>query len=180
MSNPEVVEGKFEMKSDAKFESKSQKLEEEEELSYHVALIHLLATCAEGENSDTAVRCQSFLLLEDISRVITNSATTLDVKAAYVRFLNHVYAQAEIEIREVASSPVLFTIFENFVADLDEVIKANFEDSPNKARGPTKFEYLSQTVSKCLTSFFNRVTAIKIPSANCTQYTTVRSPPPLC
>lgn len=171
--------------SDSSLASKSmeklEKYEEDTDLSYHVALIQLLAACAEGENSDTAVKCQGLLLLEDISCVLIHATTSIEVKAAYVDFVTNVYAPAELEINEVANSPLVFSIFENFVADLNEVLEAGFEDLKFKTPGISMLEYLSEHVSKCLTAFFTRSNPIRIPSLNSTQYTTVISiPPSLC
>lgn len=143
-------------------------------LTYHITLIALLASCAEGKNSETALKCQNLLLLEDIARVLLHPSTTLEVKSAYVNFLSFVYAQAEDEIREATSFPILFSIFENFLADFKIVISENFENKSTKGT-LLLTDYLAQPVVQCLTFFYGRHQSIRIPSANSSSYTTVCS-----
>ena len=144
---------------------------EDKDLLYHVTLIQLLASCAEGDNTDTAVKCQSLLLLEDIARVLGHPSAILTVKAAYVNFLSHVYAHSEMEIREVASNPILFTIFEKFAADFE-----GYEDPQKLNQSPNKVEYLAQNVACCLTTLFTRSNPIRIPSSTSPQYKMVCPP----
>ena len=41
-------------------------------LNYHIALVHLLAYCADGTNVTTDLLCHSLLSIEDIVHVVTH------------------------------------------------------------------------------------------------------------
>lgn len=46
--------------------------EESSPLSYHIHLVKLLASCTEGKNANTEIKCHSLLSLDDIVRVVTH------------------------------------------------------------------------------------------------------------
>lgn len=42
----------------------------------------------------------------------------VQVKTAYVNFLNHCYVDTEVEMKEIYTSRHLWTLFENFLVDI--------------------------------------------------------------
>ena len=40
---------------------------------------------------------------------------------AYVNFLNHCYVDTEVEMKEIFTLPFIWTLFENFLVDIDTV-----------------------------------------------------------
>ncbi len=46
----------------------------------------------------------------------------LQVKNAYVNFLNHCYVDTEVEMKEIYTSNHMWSLFENFLVDMAMVI----------------------------------------------------------
>lgn len=46
---------------------------------------------------------------------------TIQVKSAYVHFLNHCYVDTEVEMKEIYSSSHIWTLFEDFMVDMGKV-----------------------------------------------------------
>ncbi|XP_064425349.1 inositol 1,4,5-trisphosphate receptor type 3 [Latimeria chalumnae] len=92
-------------------------------LKYHISLVELLAACAEGKNVYTEIKCTSLLPLEDIVKVVTHMDCIIEVKVAYVNFVNHCYVDTEVEMKEIYTSNHIWNLFENFLIDMDRVSK---------------------------------------------------------
>lgn len=43
------------------------------------------------------------------------------VKSVYVNFLSHCYIDTEVEVKEIYTSPSMWTLFENFLVDMGVV-----------------------------------------------------------
>ena len=56
----------------------------------------------QGKNSFTQIKAQSLIVLEEIVRVIVHPKAPVEVKHAYFRLLNHVYAQSDVRVSVVA------------------------------------------------------------------------------
>lgn len=92
-------------------------------LRYHVELVKLLACCTMGKNVYTEIKCNSLLALDDIVTMISHPACCVEVKEAYVDFLNHCYIDTEVEMKEIYSSHHMWSLFErSFLADIQEVV----------------------------------------------------------
>jgi inositol 1,4,5-triphosphate receptor type 1 len=52
--------------------SEKDNLNESNPIAYHINLVKLLATCTEGKNANTEIKCHSLLSLDDILRVVTH------------------------------------------------------------------------------------------------------------
>lgn len=52
--------------------SEKDNLSESSKIAYHIHLVKLLATCTEGKNANTEIKCHSLLSLDDILRVVTH------------------------------------------------------------------------------------------------------------
>lgn len=92
-------------------------------LNYHIHLVHLLAKCTEGKNVFTEIRCHSLLSLDDIVRVVIHPECIPEVKDAYINFLNHCFIDTEVEMKEIYTSNHIWTLFENFLIDINTVTK---------------------------------------------------------
>ena len=57
-------------------------LNESSPISYHIHLVKLLATCTEGKNANTEIKCHSLLSLDDILRVVTHPDCMSEVSNA--------------------------------------------------------------------------------------------------
>ncbi|XP_043932426.1 inositol 1,4,5-trisphosphate receptor type 3 [Protopterus annectens] len=90
-------------------------------LRYHISLVELLASCAEGKNVYTEIKCTSLLPLEDVVRVVTHIDCITEVKIAYVNFVNHCYVDTEVEMKEIYTSNHIWKLFENFTVDMAQV-----------------------------------------------------------
>lgn len=118
---------------------------DEGELAFHVNMIHLLAECSEGRNAFAQIKCQGMLTLEDVVRTIIHPSTVVEVKDAYVKFLTNVYIVAETDTRELGASPLLWTLIESFMKDLDIVHQNNFGESVKELT-----EYCAQTMTRAI------------------------------
>ena len=64
------------------------------------------------------------MVLEDIIQLIADKRCLIRVKCAYVDFLTNCFVETEMENKEIFSSSgsaVIWTLFEDFVKDIDEV-----------------------------------------------------------
>lgn len=52
---------------------------------------------------------------------------SLQVKAAYMNFLNHCYIDTEVEMKEIYTSNHMWTLFENFLVDIVTVCTATHD-----------------------------------------------------
>nr|XP_032819189.1 LOW QUALITY PROTEIN: inositol 1,4,5-trisphosphate receptor type 1-like [Petromyzon marinus] len=121
-------------------------------LAYHITLVELLASCTEGKNVYTEIKCNSLLPLEDVVRVVVHEDCIPEIKIAYVNFLNHCYVDTEVEMKEIYNSNHMWNLFESFLADIATVC------SPKKQRthGDIALEtYISETVMSIVSSFFS-------------------------
>lgn len=99
------------------------KLEDLSPLKYHVELVKLLACCTMGKNIYTEIKCNSLLALDDIVAMISHPDCCVEVKEAYVDFLNHCYIDTEVEMKEIYSSHHMWSLFEkSFLVDINHVV----------------------------------------------------------
>ncbi|XP_061430042.1 inositol 1,4,5-trisphosphate receptor type 1-like [Lethenteron reissneri] len=127
-------------------------VEDHDGLIYHIALVELLAACTEGKNVYTEIKCNSLLPLEDIVHVVTHEACVTEVKIAYVNFLNHCYVDTEVEMKEIYSSNHMWTVFENFLGDMDKVCNM----VPDRRHANTALEkYVIDVIMNIVTAFFS-------------------------
>ncbi|XP_004347257.1 hypothetical protein CAOG_04510 [Capsaspora owczarzaki ATCC 30864] len=94
------------------------------ELLYHIELVDLLATCAEGENRFIESMCQTIFSPEELLQVFTDPKIPVLHKAPYLRFLVWVYlATASTDI--VSTAEMLHNDdFWTFVGLLSDHLKA--------------------------------------------------------
>lgn len=103
-------------------------------LKYHVELVKLLACCTMGKNVYTEIKCNSLLTLDDIVTMISHSDCCVEVKEAYVDFLNHCYIDTEVEMKEIYSSHHMWSLFEkSFLVDINQVIANERQSIPTIA-----------------------------------------------
>jgi inositol 1,4,5-triphosphate receptor type 1 len=131
--------------------SERERSDDNSDLSYHINLVKLLALCTEGKNVYTEIKCHSLLPLEDIARVVTHAECLPEVKMAYVNFLNHCYVDTEVEMKEIFTLPFIWTLFENFLLDIDTVCSATYDDDQ---RDPILENYITHIVMQLLRMFF--------------------------
>ncbi|XP_067668084.1 inositol 1,4,5-trisphosphate-gated calcium channel ITPR2-like [Haliotis asinina] len=62
-----------------------------EELNYLIAMVDLLATCAEGENRFIESICQTIFKIPDLLKVLNNNMINNNLKRPFLRFLLWVY-----------------------------------------------------------------------------------------
>lgn len=62
--------------------------------------------------------------------ISTNALVNLQVKIAYIDFLNHCYVDTEVEMKEIYTSNHMWKLFENFLVDICRVIKITTASEP--------------------------------------------------
>lgn len=121
-------------------------------LKYHVELVKLLACCTMGKNVYTEIKCNSLLALDDIVTMISHPHCCVEVKEAYVEFLNHCYIDTEVEMKEIYSSHHMWSLFEkSFLVDINTVVQTGGADSTNALLE----NYVVNEVMNILSTFFN-------------------------
>lgn len=65
----------------------------------------------QGKNAFTQLKGQSLLTLEEIVRVITHPAATVEARYAYTRLLTNLYAQSEVRLRCRLSVSLFLCVF---------------------------------------------------------------------
>uniref|UniRef100_A0A1I8HB83 Inositol 1,4,5-trisphosphate receptor n=1 Tax=Macrostomum lignano TaxID=282301 RepID=A0A1I8HB83_9PLAT len=121
-------------------------------LRYHIELVRLLASCTEGKNVYTEIKCHSLLPLDDLVKIVTHELCCPEVKDAYVHFLNHCYIDTEIEMKEIYTSAHMWTLFDNFLVDMALVCSSTHD----RAHADKALEhYVTETVTSVVTTFFN-------------------------
>nr|XP_039253543.1 inositol 1,4,5-trisphosphate receptor type 1-like isoform X2 [Styela clava] len=120
-------------------------------LLYHIELVQLLAYCTEGKNVYTEIKCHSLLPLDDIKQVVTHKDCIASVKNAYINFLNHCYVDTEVEMKEIYSSNHIWTLFDDFMKDIDLILSQTEEEAHSNPLQP----YIANTVMDIITMFFN-------------------------
>lgn len=53
--------------------------------------------------------------------IFTKAFSRLQVKIAYINFLNHCYVDTEVEMKEIYTSNHMWKLFENFLVDICRV-----------------------------------------------------------
>lgn len=121
-------------------------------LKYHVELVKLLACCTMGKNVYTEIKCNSLLALDDIVTMISHPHCCVEIKEAYVEFLNHCYIDTEVEMKEIYSSHHMWSLFEkSFLVDINTVIQMGGTDKSNALLE----NYVVNEVMNILSTFFN-------------------------
>lgn len=143
-------------------------LEDTSPLKYHVELVKLLACCTMGKNVYTEIKCNSLLALDDIVTMISHPECCVEVKEAYVDFLNHCYIDTEVEMKEIYSSHHMWSLFEkSFLVDINNVIAnerptiitATLETGqlhpPKRGQAKLLETYVVNEVMNILSTYFN-------------------------
>lgn len=115
-------------------------------------LVKLLASCTEGKNAFTEVKCHSLLSLDDILMVVQHEDCIAEVKEAYIDFLAHCFIDTEMEMKEIYNSNHIWTLLENFLVDITSVTSAPHD----RAHADLAMErYVSTSIINLITIFFN-------------------------
>ncbi|XP_072569106.1 inositol 1,4,5-trisphosphate-gated calcium channel ITPR3 [Paramormyrops kingsleyae] len=120
-------------------------------LRYHIALVDLLAACAEGKNVYTEIKCTSLLPLEDIVNMVTHEDCITEVKIAYVNFVNHCYVDTEVEMKEIYTSNHIWNLFDNFTVDMARVCS----NREKRFSDPLLEKYVINVVLDTINAFFS-------------------------
>ncbi|KAL3245175.1 hypothetical protein MRX96_018310 [Rhipicephalus microplus] len=132
--------------------SERQRLDPGGPLRYHIDLVRLLASCTEGKNVFTEIKCHSLLSLDDICRVVSHPDCLPEVKDAYINFLSHCFIDTEVEMKEIYASHHIWTLFDNFLVDVAMVCNATHD----RRHADQQLEnYVTNTVMNIITTFFN-------------------------
>ncbi|XP_072922149.1 inositol 1,4,5-trisphosphate-gated calcium channel ITPR2 [Hemitrygon akajei] len=132
--------------------SEQERCDENGALNYHITLVELLATCTEGKNVYTEIKCNSLLPLDDIVRVVTHDDCIPEVKTAYVNFVNHCYVDTEVEMKEIYTSNHIWKLFENFIVDMNRVCNS----TTDRRHADTALEkYVTEAVMNIVSGFFS-------------------------
>ncbi|RNA42187.1 inositol 1-4-5-trisphosphate receptor isoform X1 [Brachionus plicatilis] len=92
---------------------------------FNLNLVKVLVSCTYGKNTFSEIKCHSILSIEDVFKVITSDYCLVQVKDVYTKFLYHVYIDAENETKEIFTQSFIWSIFSNYLKDLDQVIINN-------------------------------------------------------
>ncbi|CAL4148727.1 unnamed protein product, partial [Meganyctiphanes norvegica] len=127
--------------------------DESSQLRYHIELVNLLAELTEGKNVYTEIKCHSLITLDDIVSVVTHPDCIIEVKEAYINFLNHCYIDTEVEMKEIYNSHHIWSLFEkSFLVDMARVANA----PPDRKHADKALEnYVINSLMNIITTFFN-------------------------
>ncbi|KAJ6666363.1 hypothetical protein lerEdw1_000636 [Lerista edwardsae] len=131
--------------------SERDRVDESGPLVYHITLVELLASCTEGKNVYTEIKCNSLLPLDDIVRVVTHDDCIPEVKIAYVNFVNHCYVDTEVEMKEIYTSNHIWKLFENFLVDMARVCNTTTD---RKHADVSLEKYVTEPVMSIVSGFF--------------------------
>lgn len=132
------------------------------QLLFHINLIKVLISCTMGKNTFTEIKCHTILSLEDIEKVVTNKYSLIPVKNTYVNFLYHCHVDTENETKEIFTQPYIWSIFENFIEDINLVVHSNQID--NKQYNDRQLQnYIGDSVVEVISGFFNHTQFAQIP-----------------
>lgn len=56
-----------------------------------------------------------------LGHFLDNFLNILQVKTAYVNFVNHCYVDTEVEMKEIYTSNHIWNLFDNFLVDMSSV-----------------------------------------------------------
>lgn len=111
-----------------------------------------MASCTEGKNAFTEVKCHSLLSLDDILMVVQHEDCIAQVKEAYIDFLAHCFIDTEMEMKEIYNSNHIWTLLENFLIDIGSVSSAPHD----RVHADLALEnYVSTSIINLITIFFN-------------------------
>ncbi|XP_068212186.1 LOW QUALITY PROTEIN: inositol 1,4,5-trisphosphate receptor [Palaemon carinicauda] len=121
-------------------------------LRYHIELVNLLAELTEGKNVYTEIKCHSLITLDDIDSIVTHPDCIIEVKEAYINFLNHCYIDTEVEMKEIYNSHHIWSLFEkSFLVDMARVATA----PPDRKHADKALEsYVINSLMNIITTFF--------------------------
>ncbi|KAI1296916.1 Inositol 1,4,5-trisphosphate receptor type 1 [Halotydeus destructor] len=124
-------------------------------LQYHVNLVKLLATCTEGKNVFTEIKCHSLLSLDDIIKMVTHPDCIPEVKEAYINFLSHCFIDTEVEMKEIYTSNHIWTLFENFLGDMASIATGSNKIQERQVADFALENYVCNSIMNLITTFFN-------------------------
>ncbi|XP_076454279.1 inositol 1,4,5-trisphosphate-gated calcium channel ITPR3-like isoform X3 [Babylonia areolata] len=96
------------------------------ELNYLIAMVDLLATCAEGENRYIESICQTIFKIEDLLKVLNHTAINCNLKRPFLRFflwvfLNTAGGMIESGAGDLPHDPQLWKYVDSLNADLQRM-----------------------------------------------------------
>ena len=100
--------------------------EEEEEsglverLDYHVELMRVLSAVTKGKVGVAEAKVQSMVPLADVARVLGHPESPFFVRSVYLHVLEEVYFMTSLQVRGLATNPVLWDMLRQLNADLKE------------------------------------------------------------
>jgi hypothetical protein len=127
-------------------------LDESGPIQYHIYLIKLLAACTGGKNEETERKCHQLLSFDDIIKMVIHPETIPQVKQAYIDFVIHCFIDTEIDIKDIYSDNHIWTIFENFVIDIDAMVD-NLQNTSGQTDKPLLNYILSSALNLITTCF---------------------------
>jgi len=130
-------------------------------LLFHINLIKVLINCTVGKNTFTEIKCHTILSLEDIEKVVTHKSCLIQVKDTYVNFLYHCHIDTENETKEIFTQPYIWSIFENFINDINLVTPGRVEP---EYKDRLLENYVADNIVKVVNAFFVHNQFIQIPS----------------
>ncbi len=131
------------------------------QLLFHINLIKVLINCTIGKNTFTEIKCHTILSLEDIEKVVTTKYCFPLIKDTYISFLYHCHIDTENETKEIFTQPYIWSIFENFIQDINLVAPKRVE----KEYSDRLLEsYVVENIVEVITGFFSHSQFNQIPS----------------
>ncbi|CAF0775305.1 unnamed protein product [Brachionus calyciflorus] len=129
----------------------------------HINLVKVLINCTYGKNTFSEIKCHSILPLEDVHRVLTSERCLIQVKDIYAKFLFHAHIDTENETKEIFTHSCIWSIFECFLNDLNQVI---INSTKNKKTVKEKMldSYVFDNFVEIIIGFFSSPLFSYIPS----------------
>lgn len=100
----------------------------QKQLDYHINLVDMLASCAEGENLFIESLCQTIFSIDELLQVFNDDKISVLHKRPYLRFFLWAYLNVEGSaidsgMAEIIHNPELWRFFERLVKYLDQITK---------------------------------------------------------
>lgn len=133
------------------------------QLLFHINLIKVLVSCTMGKNTFTEIKCHTILSLEDIEKVVTNKYCLIQLKDTYINFMYHCHIDTENETKEIFTQPYIWSIFENFIVDINMALHSDNMGSQQYSDRVLQ-NYIADNVVEVISGFFGHSQFNQIPS----------------
>lgn len=133
------------------------------QLLFHINLIKVLVSCTMGKNTFTEIKCHTILSLEDIEKVVTNKYCIVQLKDTYINFMYHCHIDTENETKEIFTQPYIWSIFENFIEDVNMALHSDSVGSKQYSDRLLQ-NYIADNVVEVVSGFFGHSQFNQIPS----------------